>query len=177
MGQWVRYERTEGPEKTTVEIRLTRVEPDGATVFEFDAAAPGAKAQSELVVEMRDRTTLDGMVVRTLREKTAGGIVTIPPSGVQAGRQWMLKDLRLPTAAEFGVARRADMTVPAGAFTDCAVGDLEDVILGAKLKVTRYLHPSVPINAFVAYEGTLDKAPTKKVLLAFGTSGAKAAFP
>ncbi len=172
VGQWVRYVKTD-PERSTVEYRVVRMDPDGAVTFEVDAESVGSKSTTELVLELKDRTKLDGIVIRQVRTKTATGIVTIPESGVRVGMAWVLKDLLLPS---FEGSRREDVKVQAGAFSGCVVSAFEDSIIAGNLKATRYLHPSVPINGFVLYEGTVSRSPTRKELVAFGLTGAKAKF-
>lgn len=171
-GQWVRYEIAD-PEKVTVEYRIVRVNDDGTVVVEVDESAYHGKSLTELVLDLKDRSSTDAIVVKKARVKTDTGVVGVPESGVRTSMIRMLKDLRLPA---FEGGKRGDVTVRAGTFNGCLVREIEDDILGAKLKATAYYHASVPINGFVKYDGKLDKAPATKELVAFGLSGAKSSF-
>ncbi len=171
-GQWVRYEKAD-PEKATTEYRIIQVDNDGTVTLEVDESAVGAKSTTELVLGLSDRTSTDAMVVKKCRVKTNTGVVTVPESGVRTSMIRMLRDLKLPALEG---DKREDVTVRAGTFNGCLVREIEEDVLGAKLKATAYYHESVPINGFVKYEGKLDKAKATKELVAFGLTGAKAVF-
>ncbi|MBK8936452.1 MAG: hypothetical protein IPM79_02060 [Polyangiaceae bacterium] len=110
------------------------------------------------------------MVIHKARVKTPTGIVTLPPSGAAASLKFAQNDLVLPSLA---TGKKADVTVPAGTFKDCAVREHAEADPTGKMNATAWAHPSVPINGFVKYEGTVDGRAYARELVAYGLTGAK----
>jgi hypothetical protein len=172
VGQWVRMKTVKGGATTLVEYRIVGKRGE-SWVMEQDAETNGIKSTVELVLRFGDRTRVDGVSLESGRVKAAGRVMALPTTGAGAALAELQRSLRIPP---IDGSAREDVTVEAGRFEGCWVRDVDETVFGEKVKQRTFAHASVPINALVLSEGTVDGKPSRTELIAFGTTGAKATF-
>ncbi len=170
VGQWYRVRITNDGKVSHAEYRLVGKEPDGMWILEVDNETPSGPMTLELILDFGDRKHVDSVRVRSVRVKTGGKTIQLPTSNVEGTLKAIAPNLVLPA---FDPKKRVDVTVPAGTFAACYIGASKGAVMGQTFEQTSYSHPSVPINALVKAEGTLNGKPSLTELVKFGLEGAK----
>lgn len=173
VGQWVRMRINNDGKTSRAEYRLVGKEADGMWILEVDNETTNGPITMEMILDFADRKQVDSIRIRSARVKTGGKIINLPASTVQGMLKGMGPNLVLP---EFDPKKRSDVTVSAGTFQACYIGFSKGEVMGMKFEQTTFNHPSVPINALVKGEGTLNGKPSTTELLEFGLQGAKASM-
>ena len=173
VGQWVRYDVSYGPERASQEFRITKIDADGTVTMEIEGKQVGSESVTEAVIEMKDRSTPDGIVVKQARVKTQTGIVSLPPSGIAVS---MKDEVRMLLSPPFGTGKKEDVKTPAGSFDGCTVVERETSEGGGKVKRTSYWHATVPITGLVKEVEFIKPSTTTYTAAAFGMTGGKKAF-
>lgn len=167
VGQWIRMNTTRAGRTSVVEYRIVG-RRDDAWVLELDV--DGGASLTEVTFVLADRRRVDGM--RIVRARARAGGATPMELPVAATGPLLAELQRTLAVPDFDPKDRVDVTTAAGKFDRCFARPVDESVLGHRVVQRSASHPSVPINALVRSDGTVDGEPSTTELVAFGTTGA-----